>query len=171
MVSRRHFGYLSLATATAALFAPAGATEPPKKGAFPVTRTPEEWKKLLTKEQYYVLRDHGTERAFTSPLDKLTAAGLYHCAGCEAPLFVSETKYDSRSGWPSFWKPIDKAVGVKSDNTFFMERTEVHCATCGGHLGHVFPDGPAPTGQRYCMNGVAMKFVAKTDAPATPGKS
>jgi peptide-methionine (R)-S-oxide reductase len=146
----------------------ADATDP-EKGKFPVTKTDEEWRKILTKEQYYVLRDHGTERAFTSPLDKNYAAGQYNCAGCGTPLFTAETKFDSGTGWPSFWKPIDNAVGTTRDRSFFMVRTEVHCATCGGHLGHVFDDGPQPTGLRYCMNGVALKFVPKDGAGA--GKS
>lgn len=166
MVSRRSFSYWGLATAAGALFASntGNASEPTStKGAFPVNKTPEEWKKILTKEQYYVLRDHGTERAFTSPLDKNYSSGTYHCAGCDTPLFVSDTKFDSGTGWPSFWKPIDNAIGTKSDRSFFMVRTEVHCANCGGHLGHVFEDGPPPTGLRYCMNGVAMKFVPKAD--------
>jgi peptide-methionine (R)-S-oxide reductase len=146
----------------------ADATDP-EKGKFPVTKTDEEWRKILTKEQYYVLRDHGTERAFTSPLDKNYAAGQYNCAGCGTPLFTAETKFDSGTGWPSFWKPIDNAIGTTRDRSFFMVRTEVHCATCGGHLGHVFDDGPQPTGLRYCMNGVALKFVPKDGAEA--GKS
>ena len=131
-----------------------------------MNRTPEEWRKLLTPEQYRVLRDHGTERAFTSPLDKQYAAGVYHCAGCSAALFKSDTKFNSGTGWPSFWKPLDNAVATTTDRAFFMVRTEVHCATCGGHLGHVFDDGPQPTGLRYCMNGVAMTFMpaGKPDA-------
>lgn len=142
-----------------------------KGKTFEVTKTPEEWKKILTPAQYYVLRDHGTERAFSHPYDKLYEPGMYHCAGCDLPLFSSETKYNSGTGWPSFWKPIDKAVGTKSDRSFFMVRTEVHCATCGGHLGHVFDDGPQPTGLRYCMNGVAMKFVPQADPAAADKKS
>ena len=128
-----------------------------------MTRTPEEWKKVLTPEQYAVLRDHGTERAFTSPLDKTNTAGKYHCAGCDSLLFASTTKFDSGTGWPSFFQPVEKAVGTTTDRKFFMTRTEVHCATCGGHLGHVFDDGPKPTGLRYCMNGVALKFVPGAD--------
>ena len=135
-----------------------------------MTKTPEDWKKFLTKEQYYVLREHGTERAFTSPLDKVTSAGKYHCAGCDNALFTSETKFNSGTGWPSFWQPMEKAVGTTVDKAFFMTRTEVHCATCGGHLGHVFDDGPKPTGLRYCMNGVAMKFVPQAGGSET-GKS
>ena len=127
---------------------------------FEIERTPEEWRKLLTPAQYKVLRDHGTERAFSHPYDKLYAPGAYNCAGCDLPVYSSTTKFDSRTGWPSFWKPIDDAIGTKQDRTFWlMVRTEVHCRRCGGHLGHVFDDGPKPTGLRYCMNGVAMKFV------------
>ncbi len=165
MVSRRIFSYAGLSAAAATLVTRTGgaAASEPTKGAFRVTKTPEEWKKILTKEQYYVLRDHGTERAFTSPLDKVYTPGQYNCAGCDTALFLSDTKFDSRTGWPSFWQPIGNAVGTKSDKAFFMVRTEVHCATCGGHLGHVFDDGPKPTGLRYCMNGVAMKFIPKAD--------
>ena len=173
MVSRRAFGYVSIGATVAAFVrgSSAGAADPVNpKGVFPVNRTPEEWKKILTKEQYYVLRDHGTERAFTSPLDKTYAPGQYTCAGCGTPLFLSETKFDSGTGWPSFFKPIDGAIGTKSDRSFFMVRTEVHCANCGGHLGHVFEDGPAPTGLRYCMNGVAMKFIPKADGPVPADK-
>lgn len=171
MVSRRIFNVATIASATAALFSRAAGASDGPTGAFPVTKTDEEWKKELTKEQYYVLRQHGTERAFTSPLDKTYAAGEYHCAGCGSLLFKSDTKFDSRTGWPSFFAPVEKAVGTTTDRSFFMTRTEVHCATCGGHLGHVFPDGPPPTGQRYCMNGVALKFEPTADAPKTDGKS
>jgi peptide-methionine (R)-S-oxide reductase len=128
------------------------------KGPFEVTKADAEWKKLLTPEQYYVLRQHGTERAGTSPLDKEKRKGVFHCAGCDLPLFSSETKYDSGTGWPSFWKPLDSAIGTSVDRSFFSVRTEVHCRRCGGHLGHVFEDGPKPTGLRYCMNGIAMIF-------------
>ena len=159
MQTRRAFGLLSVAAAGwLGGFGRAGAGEA-EKGKFPVQKTDEEWRKALTKEQYYVLRDHGTERAFTSPLDKNYTPGRYDCAGCGHQLFTSDTKFNSGTGWPSFWQPLDKAVGTKSDRSFFMVRTEVHCANCGGHLGHVFDDGPKPTGLRYCMNGVAMKFV------------
>jgi len=132
--------------------------------AFEITKTPEEWRKLLTPEQYAVLRDHGTERPFTSPLDTEKRAGIFHCAACDLPLYASGTKYDSRTGWPSFWKPLDNAIGTKEDRSWLLiVRTEVHCRRCGGHLGHVFDDGPKPTGLRYCMNGVAMKFVPSDD--------
>ena len=126
---------------------------------YEITRTDEEWRRLLTPEQFHVLRKHGTERAGSSPLDKEHRKGTFLCAGCDKPLFSSDTKFDSGTGWPSFYAPIEGATGTSEDNSWFMTRTEVHCARCGGHLGHVFNDGPAPTGLRYCMNGVAMKFA------------
>ena len=118
-----------------------------------------DWRKRLNAAQYDVLRKHGTERAGTSPLNKEKRKGTFACAGCELPLFSSDTKFESGTGWPSFYQPLANAVETKSDRTFFMTRTEVHCRRCIGHLGHVFDDGPKPTGLRYCMNGVAMKFV------------
>jgi peptide-methionine (R)-S-oxide reductase len=125
---------------------------------FEIVKTEAEWRAALTPEQYHVLREHGTERAGASPLDSEHGRGLFHCAGCDLPLFSSETKFDSGTGWPSFWVPLDDAVGTTTDRKFFMVRTEVHCRRCGGHLGHVFDDGPQPTGQRYCMNGAALTF-------------
>jgi peptide-methionine (R)-S-oxide reductase len=127
-----------------------------------VQKTDDEWKRELTPEQYRVLRQHGTERAGTSPLNKEHREGTFFCAGCGEPLFDSDTKYDSGSGWPSFHTAKAGAVATKVDNSHFMTRTEVLCAKCGGHLGHVFPDGPRPTGQRYCMNGVALDFKPKS---------
>ncbi len=126
---------------------------------FEITKSDAEWQRLLTPEQYRVLREHGTERAGTSPLDKEHGTGTFLCAGCELALFASDTKFDSRTGWPSFYAPIENAVGTTTDRGFFMVRTEVHCRRCGGHLGHVFDDGPQPTGLRYCMNGAALKFT------------
>lgn len=127
-----------------------------------VTRTDAEWRQRLTPEQYRVLRDHGTERAFTSPLNEEKRAGTFMCAGCGAPLFDADAKFDSGTGWPSYFQPIDAAaVETSEDRSWFMRRTEVHCATCHGHLGHVFPDGPRPTGLRYCINGVALGFEPK----------
>ena len=130
------------------------------KEQFEVEKTDKEWQKSLTPEQYRVLRKHGTERAGTSPLDKVYDEGIYECAGCGQTLFTSETKYNSGTGWPSFYAPIEGAVETTVDRSLFMVRTEVHCSRCGGHLGHVFGDGPRPTGQRYCMNGVSLNFVA-----------
>ena len=126
-------------------------------------KSDEEWRRELTPDQYQVLREHGTERAGTSPLNQEKRQGMFRCAGCGEPLFDSSTKYESGSGWPSFFKPLEGAVDTAEDASLGRLRTEVHCAKCGGHLGHVFPDGPQPTGERYCMNGVALKFE--------PGKS
>lgn len=117
-----------------------------------------DWHARLTPEQFHVMRRHGTERPGTSPLNHEHGAGLYLCAGCGHPLFRSTAKYDSGSGWPSFWEPLPGAVATSSDHTLAVPRTEVHCARCHGHLGHVFPDGPQPTGLRFCMNGVALRF-------------
>jgi len=125
---------------------------------FDVAMSDDEWRKKLSPEQFHVLRKHGTERAGTSPLDKNYRSGTYYCAGCGAPLFESDTKFNSGSGWPSFYEPMDGAVESSVDRSFFMTRTEVHCRKCGGHLGHVFEDGPQPTGLRYCMNGCALNF-------------
>lgn len=127
-------------------------------GKFEVTKSEADWRRQLSPAQYYVLREHGTERPGSSLLDKEKRNGTFHCAGCDLALFSSAAKYDSRTGWPSFWKPLQNAIGTQADNTLFMTRTEVHCRRCGGHLGHVFEDGPAPTGLRYCMNGIAMTF-------------
>lgn len=138
-----------------------GSKSPEAKAAaagFEVVKSDAEWRKILTPEQYYVLRTHGTERAGTSPLDNEKRKGTFHCAGCDLALFSSAQKYDSGTGWPSFWKPLDNAIGTSVDTSLFMVRMEVHCRRCGGHLGHVFNDGPPPTGRRYCMNGVAMIF-------------
>jgi len=130
-----------------------------KTKEFGVDRTAEEWRQTLTPEQFQVLREHGTERRGSSPLDKEKRAGRFVCAGCEQELFASDTKFESGTGWPSFWAPVEHAVETTTDTSYGMTRTEVHCARCGGHLGHVFPDGPEPTGMRYCMNGVALEFV------------
>ena len=125
-----------------------------------------EWRKRLAPDRYAVLREQATEPPFSSPLDRETRAGVYHCAGCDLALYSSATKYDSGTGWPSFWKPLPHAIATGNDNTLGMTRTEVHCARCGGHLGHVFDDGPPPTGLRYCMNGLALIFRPGERAPA-----
>jgi peptide-methionine (R)-S-oxide reductase len=132
------------------------SSEPPRK----VTRSDAEWRRTLTPEQYHVTREHGTERAFSNPLNDEKRSGVFGCVGCGAPLFSSAQKFDSGSGWPSFWAPIDQgAVTEHEDRSFLMRRTEVRCASCDSHLGHVFPDGPKPTGSRYCMNGTALTFA------------
>ena len=130
----------------------------PAAAPFEIEKPDAEWRKLLTPAQYDVLRQHGTERPFSSPLDHEKRKGTFACAGCDLPVYSSDTKFDSGTGWPSFYQPLDGAVDTTQDRSFFMVRTEVHCSKCGGHLGHVFDDGPRPTGQRYCMNGAAMDF-------------
>ena len=137
---------------------------PAQAGKFEIEKTDAEWRAQLTPQQYEILRKEGTERAWSSPLLKEHRKGTFACAGCDLPLFSSDAKFDSGTGWPSFFQPLPDAVGTSEDRSFFMKRTEVHCRRCGGHLGHVFDDGPPPTGLRYCMNGVALKF---TPAPAT----
>ena len=164
MITRRRLIASGVAAAAAAFSAPwwrttaAGAAT-----TFEVTHSDAEWRKLLTADQYAVLRHEATERPFSSPLDHESRRGTFACAGCDLALFSSTTKFDSRTGWPSFWAPLEKAVGTTPDTTLGMVRTAVHCRRCGGHLGHVFDDGPKPTGLRYCMNGVALIFK-----PATP---
>lgn len=152
-MQRRHF-----LTTLAALTV--GVATPLRAESFEISLTEAEWRAKLTPQQFAVLRKEDTERPFTSTLNNEDRAGSFVCAGCDLPLFSSKTKYDSGTGWPSFYQPLQNAVGTKEDNTLFSKRTEVHCRRCGGHLGHVFNDGPKPTGLRYCMNGVAMKFVA-----------
>lgn len=149
---------LGLAPLAAWLARPSATTNPHPGVRFAVERTDAEWRRVLNESQYAVLRAQATERAGSSPLNGETRAGRYHCAGCDLPLFDSTAKFESGTGWPSFVAPIADAVGTTIDRSYFMVRTAVHCARCGGHLGHVFSDGPAPTGLRYCMNGIALVF-------------
>ena len=149
---RRQFLRLSAATGLVAAAAPAGAQ------TFEVTRSDAEWRAMLTDLQYRVMRREGTEPAGSSPLDKTYAEGVYHCRGCDLPLYPSRTKFDSGTGWPSFYAAYQNAIGTKVDRKLLATRTEVHCRRCGSHLGHVFSDGPPPTGQRHCLNGVSLVF-------------
>ena len=149
-----------LAFAGTAMIVMAGCgTAPAEARSFPVSKTDAQWKKQLSAPEYYILRQDGTERPYSSPLNKEKRAGTFICAGCENRLFSSKTKFESGTGWPSFYAPLKSAVVTSRDNKLGFTRTEVSCARCGGHLGHVFDDGPKPTGKRYCMNGAAMDFV------------
>ncbi|MEM6311395.1 MAG: peptide-methionine (R)-S-oxide reductase MsrB [Pseudomonadota bacterium] len=151
-MKRREFIYLS---SSALVFAPSvqAAT-----GTFEITRTEAEWRAMLTDDEYLVMREEKTERKFTSPLNDEKRDGIYHCKGCDLPLYSSATKYDSGTGWPSFWDVLPNAIGTKEDNTFFTTRTECHCRRCGSHMGHIFNDGPEPTGKRHCLNGLSLVF-------------
>jgi peptide-methionine (R)-S-oxide reductase len=162
MLTRRELtlaGGLTAALGVIGLYAFAGRRGAAAEGAFEVTHTEDEWRELLTPNQFAVLREAATERPYTSPLNDEHRDGAFHCAGCDLALFASSTKFESGTGWPSFWEPLPNAVGTERDTSFGMIRTSVHCRRCGGHLGHVFEDGPRPTGLRYCMNGLALKFV------------
>mgnify|MGYP005811399919 FL=1 len=162
-MSRRALLTAGVAGAALSVFGrwtPATASE----GEFEVMLSEAEWKAKLTPQQFAVLREEATERAFTSPLNDEKRKGMFHCAGCDLPVYSSETKYDSGTGWPSFWQAEDNAVRTKEDRSLFSVRTEVHCRRCGGHFGHIFDDGPAPTGMRHCLNGVALTFKPAENA-------
>lgn len=171
MLSRRQFMVLSGSAGVAAIalgmlpkFADGQALVAPDApiGSFEVSHTDDEWHALLSDDQFQVLRREATERPYSSPLNEEHRGGTFACAGCQLPLFSSTTKFDSHTGWPSFWTPLDNATAIRTDTSFGVLRKEVHCRRCGGHLGHVFTDGPKPTGLRYCMNGLAMSFAEQT---------
>ncbi|WP_319498782.1 peptide-methionine (R)-S-oxide reductase MsrB [uncultured Cohaesibacter sp.] len=164
-MKRRTFllsGAAALLGATGYGFVLGGRSDATEAGTFPLQLSDAEWRKRLSEPQFAVLRKHGTEKPFTSPLNNEKRAGTFQCAGCKQALYSSETKYDSGTGWPSFYQALPDAVGTQEDTSFFMTRIEVHCSRCGGHLGHIFDDGPQPTGKRHCINGVAMTFQPKT---------
>ena len=159
MMSKRNFLAMAGAAVGSVLSGCSGRSPAQASGSFEVEKTPEAWRAILPPPSYAVLREGATERPGSSPLNKEHRRGTYACAGCELPLFSSQAKFESGTGWPSFTAPLPNAVGTREDDTLFTRRTEVHCRRCGGHLGHVFDDGPPPTGKRYCMNGAALKFV------------
>lgn len=147
-----------IGTALASAAVTMGGLAPRAAQSFEIERSEKEWRARLTKLQYKVMREEGTERAFSSPLDKIYDPGTYLCRGCDLPLYSSETKFDSGTGWPSFWQALPNAIGTKRDRSLFTVRTECHCRRCGSHLGHIFDDGPKPTGKRHCLNGASLKF-------------
>jgi peptide-methionine (R)-S-oxide reductase len=169
MTKRSILARLGLTAAASMLPRPVLAAAAPASKRFPFVLTDSQWRARLSPAAYRVLRQHGTETPFTSALLKEKRTGTYRCAGCAHPLYESRTKYDSGTGWPSFWQALPGALGTTRDTSFGMVRTECHCANCGGHLGHIFDDGPAPTGDRHCINGVALAFVAAPAAAQVAG--
>ncbi|KKC26174.1 peptide-methionine (R)-S-oxide reductase MsrB [Sphingomonas sp. SRS2] len=161
MIDRRTLLGAGMTTAVAAIIGGRAMSAASPRESFAITLSDAEWRRKLSPLAYEVLRKEATERAFTSPLNKEHRVGTFTCAGCALPLFAWRTKFESGTGWPSFYQPLPRAVRTRTDRTLGMARTEVHCSRCGGHLGHVFEDGPQPTGLRYCMNGVSLAFVAK----------
>ena len=159
-MNRRHFLTSTFLGATAFGLGTRGALAAYVSGDFEIKRTEAEWRKMLSDTEYAVMREGDTERAFTSPLNDEARAGTFTCKGCDQPLYDAATKFESGTGWPSFYQPLDNAVETMPDNSLFFRRTEVHCDRCGSHLGHVFDDGPEPTGKRHCINGVSLKFIA-----------
>ena len=159
-MNRRHFLTSTFLGATAIGLGARGTSAAYVEGDFEVTRSEAEWRAMLSDLEYAVMREGDTERAFTSPLNDEKRPGTFICKGCDQPLYDAATKFKSGTGWPSFYQPLDNAVETMADNSFFMRRTEVHCDRCGSHLGHIFDDGPEPTGKRHCINGVSLKFVA-----------
>lgn len=157
-MDRRHFIATILAGSSVLALGSARYATAAAKGDFEVTRTQAEWRAMLSDMEYRVMREEGTEPAGSSPLDKIYEPGMYHCKGCDQALYSSEHKYDSGTGWPSFWRAQDGAIGTMPDRKLFYTRTECHCSRCGSHLGHIFDDGPAPTGKRHCLNGVSLVF-------------
>ena len=165
-MNRRNFLLSSAAIAVSAAGAVAvlrmGKPSAAMAGSFEVEKTEAEWRSILSPEQFAVLRQEDTEPSGSSPLNNEKRKGIFHCAGCDLAAYSSETKYESGTGWPSFWQSLPDAIGTKEDNTLFMTRTEVHCRRCGGHFGHIFDDGPPPTGKRHCLNGLALTFRPET---------